>query len=58
MREHEATARRFFVAIVRGARDVQGEGYYSDENLEIFSKYTRLASTCCATSISMPSTPT
>jgi NitT/TauT family transport system substrate-binding protein len=42
MRDRDATARRFFVAIVRGARDVQGDSYYSDENLEIFSKYTRL----------------
>jgi NitT/TauT family transport system substrate-binding protein len=42
MREHDAAARRLFAALVRGARDLQGPRYYSDENLEIFSKYTRL----------------
>jgi NitT/TauT family transport system substrate-binding protein len=42
MRDHDAAAKRFFLAIVRGARDLQGDRYYSDENLEILAKYTRL----------------
>ncbi len=42
MRDHDPTARRMFVALVRGARDVQGDAYYSDANLDIFAKYTRL----------------
>jgi NitT/TauT family transport system substrate-binding protein len=42
MRDRDAAAKRFFVALVRGARDVQGDRYYSEENLEVFSKYTRL----------------
>jgi NitT/TauT family transport system substrate-binding protein len=41
-REHDVAARRFFTAVVRGARDLQGEGYFSDDNLQIFAKYTNL----------------
>ena len=41
-RDRDAAGRRFFVALVRGARDLQGEQALSDQNLEIFSKYTRL----------------
>jgi NitT/TauT family transport system substrate-binding protein len=41
-REHDAAARRFFVALVRGARDLQGSGYFSEDNLQVFSKYTNL----------------
>jgi NitT/TauT family transport system substrate-binding protein len=40
MRDRDDAARRFFVALVRGARDLQ-RGYRED-HLEIFSKYTRL----------------
>ena len=43
MRERDAAARRVFVALVRGARDVQGPDYHSDANLAIFSKYTNIA---------------
>jgi NitT/TauT family transport system substrate-binding protein len=41
-REHDAAARRFFTALVRGARDLQGDGYFADEHLQIFAKYTNL----------------
>lgn len=34
-------ARRLMVGLVRGARDVIGQEYYSDENLQILSKYTK-----------------
>ncbi|HLH24925.1 MAG TPA: ABC transporter substrate-binding protein [Chloroflexota bacterium] len=40
--ERDATARRFFTALVRGARDLQGDGYFADEHLQIFAKYTNL----------------
>lgn len=40
MRDRDDTAKRFFVALVRGARDLQ-RGYRED-HLEIFAKYTRL----------------
>lgn len=33
-------AQRVMVALVRGARDVQGQGYFSPENLAAYSKYT------------------
>jgi NitT/TauT family transport system substrate-binding protein len=42
IREHDATAKRFFAALVRGARDLQGDQYYSDANLDIFARYTPL----------------
>jgi NitT/TauT family transport system substrate-binding protein len=42
-RDHDSAARRLFVGLVRGARDVQGDQVLGDANLEIFSKYTRLA---------------
>src|SRR5581483_2997177 len=42
MRDHDAAAKRLFAALVRGARDLQGDRYYSDANLEIFAKYTNL----------------
>ncbi|HEY7062742.1 MAG TPA: ABC transporter substrate-binding protein [Chloroflexota bacterium] len=41
-REHDAAARRFFTALVRGARDLQGDDYLSDDNLQIFAKYTKM----------------
>ncbi len=41
-RDRDAVAQRFFTALVRGARDLQGDGYYSDANLQIFAKYTNL----------------
>ena len=42
-RDHDAAGKRFFAALVRGARDLQGDQYLSDANLEIFAKYTRLS---------------
>jgi NitT/TauT family transport system substrate-binding protein len=41
-RDRDAAAKRFFAALVRGARDLQGDQYYSDANLQAFSKYTSL----------------
>jgi NitT/TauT family transport system substrate-binding protein len=41
-RDRDAAGKRFFTALVRGARDLQGDQALSDQNLEIFSKYTRL----------------
>ena len=41
-REHDAATRRFFTALVRGARDLQGDAYFADENVQIFAKYTNL----------------
>jgi NitT/TauT family transport system substrate-binding protein len=41
MRERDAAAKRFLTGLVRGARDLQGDRYYTPENLEIFAKYTR-----------------
>src|SRR5579884_218862 len=43
MQERDASARRFFVALVRAARDLQGDGYYRDEHLRAYAKYTNLA---------------
>ena len=40
MRDRDDAAKRFFVALVRGPRDLQ-RGYRED-HLEIFAKYTRL----------------
>jgi NitT/TauT family transport system substrate-binding protein len=40
--ERDTAARRFFTALVRGARDLQGDGYFADEHLQIFAKYTNL----------------
>jgi NitT/TauT family transport system substrate-binding protein len=42
-RDHDAVGKRFFAALVRGGRDLQGDQYLSDANLEIFAKYTRLS---------------
>jgi NitT/TauT family transport system substrate-binding protein len=41
-REQDAAARSFFTALVRGARDLQGDGYFADDNLQVFAKYTNL----------------
>jgi NitT/TauT family transport system substrate-binding protein len=43
MEERDAVARRFFLALVRAARDLQGDGYYRDEHLRAYAKYTNLA---------------
>jgi NitT/TauT family transport system substrate-binding protein len=41
--ERSAVADRFFAALVRGARELRGERYYSETNLHTFAKYTGLA---------------
>jgi NitT/TauT family transport system substrate-binding protein len=39
---NKEAAVRFLVAYLKGARDVYGEGWTSEENMAIFSKYTEL----------------
>jgi NitT/TauT family transport system substrate-binding protein len=41
MRDQDAAAKRFMTGLVRGARDLQGDRFYDEENLRIFSQYTR-----------------
>jgi NitT/TauT family transport system substrate-binding protein len=43
LQERRATGDRFFAALVRGAREVRGERYYSETNLQTFAKYTGLS---------------
>ena len=42
-RERRADAERFMVAYLKGIRDLYGEGWRSDENTAIITKYTRVA---------------
>jgi NitT/TauT family transport system substrate-binding protein len=40
MKNRPAVARRLLIALVKGARDVQGDGYFTPQNLEAYSTYT------------------
>jgi NitT/TauT family transport system substrate-binding protein len=40
MKNRPAVARRLLIALVKGARDVQGDGYFSPQNLEAYATYT------------------
>jgi len=43
MKERPQAAKNFMVALMKGFRDVQGDKFVSPENLQIFNKYTKVA---------------
>ena len=47
---HRPEMEAFLAAYLRGARDLQGEGYHAPENLAILEKYTRIPAATIAAS--------
>lgn len=43
MKQRKEIANNFMVALMKGFRDVQGDKFFDEENLKIFTKYTRVA---------------
>jgi NitT/TauT family transport system substrate-binding protein len=41
IKDRSDVGKRFMVGLVKGAREILGPDYYNDENLAIYSKYTR-----------------
>lgn len=43
MKERPQAAKNFMVALMKGFREIQGEKFFTQEHLEIFNKYTKVA---------------